>query len=333
MLLIEISPLAYKEKMRFIAKSEGSDFDLLMTAIVLPLLAIDLILAWFVRIDAMGELRTLAGVSIGSVGLWILVAACCYCRWRGITSLGDASQLLAWALLVIPAITFLIPVAGRTPCPLVDGALARIDAGVHFHTADMVRLMSRFPHARRTLVIAYDLLGLLVIAALVVPALAGRARDSRRYILAVLFAAILTAALFALWPAAGPWTVEGFAPSKDQAEVIGALSLLKSGQSLPEGTKSAVVAFPSFHVVLAVLSVIALWNLRWVRWFALTLGTLICISTISTGWHYGIDVIGGLVVTYLAQEGACLLVKPVYSKGDALGALAPDSSSAVLLES
>jgi len=297
--------------MRLLAKSEGSDFDLLMAAIVLPLLAVDLVLAWFVRIDAMGELRTLAGVSIGSVGLWILIAACCYCRWRGITTMGDASQLLAWTLLVIPAITFLIPVAGRTPCPLVDGALARIDAGMHFHTVNVVHWMANFPRARRTLLIAYDLLGLLVIASLVVPPLARRALASRRYVLAVLFAAIMTSALFALWPAAGPWTVEAFAPSKDQAEVIGALTALKSGQSLPEGTKSAVVAFPSFHVILAVLSVVALWDLRWIRWFAFTLGALICVSTLTTGWHYGIDVVGGLAVSYLAQEIACITLKPV----------------------
>lgn len=300
--------------MRFVAKTESTDFDLLMIAIVLPLLAVDLVLAKFVHIDAMGELRTLAGVSIGSVGLWILVAACCYCRWRGIITLADASQLLAWTLLVIPAITFLIPVAGRTPCPLVDGGLARIDAGMHFHTVNVVHWVANLPRARRALIIAYDLLGLLVIAALMVPPFARRALASRRYVLAVLFAAILTAALFALWPAAGPWTVEGFAPSKDQAEVIGALTLLKSGQPLPEGTKSAVVAFPSFHVVLAVLSVVALWDLRWIRWFAFILGTLICISTITTGWHYGIDVIGGLAVSYLAQEIACALVKPVVVK-------------------
>jgi membrane-associated phospholipid phosphatase len=123
-------------------------------------------------------------------------------------------------------------------------------------------------------------------------------------------AAVMTAALFALWPAAGPWTVEGFAPKKDQAVVVDSLALLKSGKPLPEGVTSAVVAFPSFHVVLAVLSVIAMWNVRWARWFVFTIGMLVCVSTITTGWHYGIDVIGGLAVTYLAQAIANLIFRP-----------------------
>ena len=297
--------------MRLNMKYEGSGFDRLMAATVVPLLVIDILLAKLVRIDALGELRTLAGVSIGSAGPWILIAACCYCRWRGITRLGDLSQLLAWVLLVVPAITFLIPVAGRSPYALVDGTLARIDAGMHFHTVNIVHLISQLPRLRHTLVIAYDLLGPLIIASLLLPTLCGRAMDARRYVYAVIIGAILTAALFALWPAAGPWTVEGFAPTKDQAEVVDALALLKSGKPLPEGTKSAVVAFPSFHVVLAVLSIVALWNMRWVRWFALALGVLICISTLTTGWHYGVDIIGGLGVTYVAQAIAGLAIKPV----------------------
>ncbi len=316
---------AYKRVMCVIAKNESSRFNLLMAGTVLPLLVIDVVLARVVQLNAREELRTIAGLSVGSPGLWILVAACCYCRWRGMTRLGDLSQLLAWVLVVAPTISFMIPVAGRSPYPLVDGALARIDAAVHFHTVTIVHLMAHFPRLQHTLAIAYALLWVLVVAALLVPTLSGRAVDSRRYVFAVLIASIMTAVLFALWPAAGPWIVQGFAPTKDQAEVIDALASLKSGQPLAEGVKSAVVAFPSFHVILAVLSVIALWNIRWIRWFAFTLGMMICVSTVTTGWHYGIDVIGGLAVTYLAQGIACLAIRPVPSKAAILDLPAPDA--------
>ncbi len=281
-----------------------------MAATVIPLLVIDIALERLVHLNAREDLRVLAHVSVGSFGLWLLIAAYCYCRWRGMTKLEDISQLLAWAMLVVPAISFLIPVAGRSPYPLVDGALAKIDAGMHFHTVTVVHLVSQFPRLRLTLAIAYNLLPLLILASLLLPPLWGRAMDSRRYVLAVIMAALMTAALFALWPAAGPWTVEGFAPTKDQAVVVDSLALLKSGKPLPEGVKSAVVAFPSFHVVLAVLSVIAMWNLRWARWFVFTIGMLVCLSTITTGWHYAIDVIGGLAVTFLAQAIANLVFRP-----------------------
>ncbi len=86
---------------------------------------------------------------------------------------------------------------------------------------------------------------------------------------------------------------------------------------LPSDAKAGVVAFPSFHVILAVLSVIALWNLRWLRWPAFAFGTAICISTMTTGWHYAIDVIGGLAVTYLVYILARLVLRPVPAPLDA----------------
>ena len=304
--------------------AQSSQFNRLMAAIVIPLLAVDLVLERLVHLNAGEELRTLASLSVGSPGLWVLIAACWYCRWRGMTKLGDISQLFAWALLVVPAISFLIPVAGRSPYPLVDTALARIDAGMHFQTVAVVHGISHLPALRHALAIAYAMLAPLILASLLVPTLCGRTVDSRRYVLAVLIAAAVTAALFAFWPAAGPWTVEGFAPTKSQAAVVDSLALLKSGQSLPAGEKSAVVAFPSFHVILAVLSLIAIWNVRWARWFVLILCIMICVSTISTGWHYLIDVIGGLAVTYLAQTIANVALKtkpspigPEVSRGEA----------------
>jgi len=318
--------------MRSLAKTEASQFDLLMAGTVIPLLVIDIALAKLVHLNAGEELRTALGLTIGSPGLWILVAACLYCRWRKMTRMADLSQVLAWVLVVAPTISFLIPAAGRSPYPLVDSGLARIDAAMHFHTVDIVHLFARIPRVQHALYIAYALLWVLVVASLLIPTLGGRGVDSRRYVFAVLIASIMTALLFAFWPAAGPWTVQNFPPNGDQAEVVGALAALKSGQPLPEDVKTAVVAFPSFHVILAVLSVVALWNTRWVRWFAVVFGAMICVSTITTGWHYGIDVIGGLAVTYLAQVVACMAIKAMpAAKSLALDLVDADSSQAVPL--
>lgn len=296
--------------------SDSSRFDIVMAAVVIPLLLMDVILTYPTHLDTLGTLKLVIGTTVGSIGLWVLVAAYWYCSWRGMTKLKDISQLAAWTQLVIPAISFLIPVAGRSPYPLVDSGLARIDARLHFHTVDVVRFVSGFPHLKHSFVLAYAFLPLLVLAALLVPPLTGRVLDARRYVLAVVFASIITAALFALWPAAGPWTVEGFSPRRDQAEVVGALALMKAGMPLPAGAKAGVVAFPSFHVILAVLSAIALWNVRWVRWPAVAFGTAVCVSTITTGWHYGIDVIGGLATTYLVYFLAKLALRPAPAPQD-----------------
>ena len=298
----------------FSTDTESSRFNRLMVVIVGSLLAFDVVLSAFLHLNAPQELNVVVQLFVGSPSMAILIAACWYCRWRGegLNRMGDVSQLAAWSLLVIPTISFLIPVAGRSPFPLVDGGLTKIDALMHFHTVTYVRLVAHLPRIRHTLNLAYNFLPPIIVAAVVVPPLCGRAISTRRYVVGVLFGAVLTSVLFGLWPAAGPWTTEGYAPTKDQSIVVESLAFLKTSQPMPDRLKDAgVVAFPSFHVVLAILSVIALWRIRVVKWLALIIGILISISTITTGWHYGIDVIAGLAVVFLAHFAACRLVEPV----------------------
>ena len=56
------------------------------------------------------------------------------------------------------------------------------------------------------------------------------------------------------------------------------------------------MCFPSFHVIWAVLSARALWGFRRLRIPVSMLAGLLSVSTMTTGWHYFVDVLGGLVV-------------------------------------
>ena len=121
-------------------------------------------------------------------------------------------------------------------------------------------------------------------------------------------AAIFTAVLFALWPAAGPWITENIAPSREQVNITAYLLRLKSSVPLAVDLKdAAIVSFPSFHVALAILAAVALGAFRRLRLGLWILTALICISTITTGWHYGIDVLAGLAVAAVSIALAGLL--------------------------
>ncbi len=106
-------------KLPITESNERLRLNCLMAATVLSLVATDLILAKVVHLNIREELNVLAHLSVGSFGVWVLTAAYCYCRWRGegLSKLGDIAQLAAWSLLAIPAISFLIPAAGRSRSP------------------------------------------------------------------------------------------------------------------------------------------------------------------------------------------------------------------------
>lgn len=240
----------------------------------------------------------------------LLIGCFCYCVLRPLPRLIDSVELIVQAILLNNLLSPLILIAGRSPRPLVDRGLHAIDASMGFSTESIVHLVSRWPAINVVLVLAYTALGPMVIAAILALPFFGFAQAARRYVLGVTFAVVLTAALFALWPAAGPWTTENIKPTQEQAAVTSYLMRLKSNAPAEVDLKdAAIVSFPSFHVALALLTAAALGLFRRLRVWIWILTALICLSTITTGWHYGIDLIGGLLVAVVSLALARRIVR------------------------
>ena len=283
-------------------KRFATPFNFTMGALLAVLLLADIVLARAVH---------LSGWSV-YLDIWfglLLISVCWfYCLLRPLPRLIDAVEVSLWACLLNNALSALILIAGRTPRPLVDRGLCMIDGKMHFSTEYFVHLAAYAPVAQIILAVSYPLLGPMVIVALLALPFFGYTHAARRFVLATTLAVRFTAALFALWPAAGPWITENITPSKDQINVTAHLIRLKSSAPLDVDLKdAAIVSFPSFHVALAILTAVALGSFRRLRIWMWILTVMICISTITTGWHYGIDVLGGLAVAALSFALAGLL--------------------------
>jgi membrane-associated phospholipid phosphatase len=257
-----------------------------------------------------GELILARAVHLGGLsqllavwpGVLLLIGVLCYCVWRSIPKLIDTCLLAIWAVLLTSTLSLLIQIAGRSPYPLIDQTLASMDAQAHFSTIYCMHLAARAPLVKTGLAIAYAMLSPFIIAAILITTLSGHSDAARRYVLGIVIAAILTAALSAIWPAAGPWTTQDFRPTKEQAGVTAYLIRLKSSAPVDLDMNDAgIVSFPSFHVVLAILTAVALGTIRRLRAWSWALAGLICISAITTGWHYGIDIIGGIILAVVTM--------------------------------
>jgi membrane-associated phospholipid phosphatase len=253
---------------------------------------------------------------VGITGLWFqfgilklfsaLILPMVWAKWRRLDRVSSAVTCAFWALLVVGVMSALTVVAARSPVPLQDALLARVDGLMMVSTPAVVRFVRSIPWLEATSHFIYAITFVLMIVALIAPALAGRKIDSERYVLSTTFSLIVMALLFACCPGIGPWTgPSGFPPAADQAAVSVSLRLLKSPVPYVLGPDiQPVVSFPSYHVIAAVLSAIALWGFRRIRWITAAFAAAVCVTTVTTGWHYAIDVIGGLAVVPVSQAMA-----------------------------
>ncbi len=223
-----------------------------------------------------------------------------YCHVSGHRSLREFCLNFLWIICICSELVVLIALAGTAPTPLIDSKLAGLDARAGIQVPLVISSIASFPWLMRTLAITYNLSGPFALGAILAPAFARRAKEFRRALLAGSITGILTIALFSLLPAVGPWVVYGLHPTEAQSLCERSLRLLKSGQQVSVHATFAIVSFPSFHVALAILCVLILWNFRLIRIPSIILGLAICVSTVTTGWHYLTDVAGGIAVSVLA---------------------------------
>jgi membrane-associated phospholipid phosphatase len=269
-------------------------FHALMTAFVVPVAIFSLYgaFAWHISV-APGQLIARAALLV------VLLAGAAFYRWRGLQRAVNLIMMTFWGVLI--SNLYLVPehLAVRSSAPLCDDVLARMDAALGVEVPDVLRLTQTLPAVARVLAFAYGLLIFLLMLATMVPPMCGRMDKAKEYAVASLFAGAVAIPLLAVFPAAGPWSYYGYAPSAEQEGALRTLMTLRSGTPflLDLGNQDGLICFPSFHTILALLTAVALWPVRYLRWPAAAVAGLVVLSTMTTGWHYFSDVLGGLVLT------------------------------------
>ena len=296
---------AGSSRLRSIVTRFGTRFNIMMAVVLATLTCGEILLARRVHLGATAQLLD------AWPGLLLVLASLTYCQQRPLPRLIDPCELTVWAVLSSNVLAMMVQLAARSPCPLVDTQLAALDRSMHFDTAAIVSFVAHIPVAQDVLALAYAAIPLLVFAAILVPPFFGQRQAARRYLVAVIMTTVFTSLLFALWPACGPWTTENLHPTPEQAAITVRLLLLKSAPVVSLNLEhTAIVSFPSFHVVLALLSAIALNGVPRARVPIWILAALTCASTITTGWHYGFDLLGGLAVAAAGWSIARLAITP-----------------------
>lgn len=269
-------------------------------------LAVAMLVAASLATYALG--LTFSGTRLGQVYLsllWLLVAALVSRRYgfARVATLFEASLLPPLLGGLAVATTF---ISAWISLPFADHALVRLDAAVGFDWRRAFALYQDRPWLLELSTQAYRSFFKQLLILPVILILTGHATRFWTFLTAWALSSLITATVFAVAPAVGPYLYFGVTPDDIPGfyreypwQTAGIIAGIKSGE-LNDITQAmgGLVSFPSFHAVAAVLFTWAGWGVRPIRYPVLALNVAMWLSTLVIGAHYLIDLIAGTALAF-----------------------------------
>lgn len=186
-----------------------------------------------------------------------------------------------------------------TPFHPIDATLLRWDQKMGFDTVALMRWTAMHPVIKKTFESTYEFLNFeIILIPLLLPWIFSKERVFQLLKMMVI-AFLIGTTIYYFFPTAAPVSVLHSAYFLDSEQAT-ALKFYQIHHYLPVTTgDGGLIAFPSFHVIWAILLCYALRGKKILFYPALAINFILILSTLFLGWHYLIDVIAGLLLSLL----------------------------------
>ena len=275
-----------------------------------PMLRLSLLMITWTGIAAFGLLVhhgmtfefTSAATAVGTI-LLLCPFAVIFNR-RGIAPF--VNLLIGFLCMVAFNVFLSILTYAGTPinAPLVDNWLMTFDSALGIHLPSIVAWAADHPTLKTVLDLVYPSVMFSTLLSLVVLGLDRNCWRLQEFILQFMIAGLLTTVVFFTLPAEGPFVAYGYDLRPDQQRFLEHFHALRAGKFAHVSLDhlEGLITFPSFHTSWALLLAWSFRHYRWLCWPMLFLNLLVVASTLTTGWHYGSDVAGGILVAAFAAS-------------------------------
>jgi membrane-associated phospholipid phosphatase len=264
--------------------------------------------------------------SLLRIGLWMaLLGGCFGLALRRLSTENDRTAHLltsvleradlAWRgfLPTIALMTALVTysyLATAAALPLRDPVLAAIDLNLGFHWPSFLRLVNSSPLFFRVLATAYNSTEFVGIGVIIWLALFRRGERLAEFIAVLSVTAISLCVIMLIVPAAGafafyqpaPELYANLAPAGGMWTFSREFTMLRNGSLsvIDLSATTGVVSFPSFHTILAIVTIYPLRDSRWLMWAVMALNGTMIVATMPVGGHHLADVLAGVAVAACA---------------------------------
>jgi hypothetical protein len=198
---------------------------------------------------------------------------------------------------------FLLPIH----FPLIDEKLFAIDAFFGYSWLTMVEWAAANPEAKSLLRNVYHSAIPQVFIIMIVLGYSGRLTAMWHFLSTGVLGVIFCIGTWFFLPSFGPTTLVTISPETASGLALGpqyaskVLRLAAEGETfLSPRNLLGLVAFPSFHTVMAAMVVTFTWPMRWIRWPMLLLNIAMVPAILIHGSHYAVDVFAGLCLFIFA---------------------------------
>lgn len=238
-------------------------------------------------------------IAVLVLGAPLLVPAALF-HDRGKFKHREAALMLPWTMLIAALIAQAAPISATFAFPLRDGLWRSLDQHLAINVPGIIRVVHLHPFIDALLFRSYAFaLHPLVICAILLPALLGKKQTAQQFVLSNAFSFVLALPVMIFLPAVGPWVGWGFPPDKLQKACEATIYALRNGSLNIKDNFGGIVCLPSFHTFWAIVSAQALFPFRYLRYPAILTAALITASTVTTGWHYAVDVVAAILMVVI----------------------------------
>ncbi len=200
-----------------------------------------------------------------------------------------------------------------TPFTPIDAVLLKIDSGMGINTPALMAWTHHHPHCHHMFTFVYDSMLLELTFIPLILALVNARKALGVFFIAQLCSLYVGCFIYYFFPTMAPSGII-HSPYFSSTQHDTSLKFYEIHHYLKVTTANGgLIAFPSFHVVWAILIANACRAKKIIFYPLACYNILLIISTVFLGWHYFTDVIGGIVLAMSAIYFAEWVYKKSYS--------------------